>query len=266
MLAALALALSLLTAPGTGGDAPTGTDPLPENHQAVIPRSQGSTEDGDFESENPDLDPTPTDNDRTDSDGIDTPTEPQAQLRQAPTDQVLRDETITDHDQWNTELGISYTDNDGTDSDGAYIQSYARPFTGRPSLNWALVTLGISPNSIAHNDFYDDQLVVLPDGRLALVGFEDIGLGDPMLDIGNFLAHSLWASRFGNQSAAESQLGLHAGLRSAALEKFGWAESELAMREAVCVFRICTNAIRRPRAAWMQRVLSGLKLVNEIAA
>ncbi len=52
------------------------------------------------------------------------------------------------------------------------------------------------PISIAHNDFYDDQVSVLPDGRLALVDIEDVGLGDPLLDVGNCLAHTHWAYRF----------------------------------------------------------------------
>ena len=35
------------------------------------------------------------------------------------------------------------------------------------------------PTGIAHNDFYDDQLIVTPDGRMALVDFEEAGPGDP---------------------------------------------------------------------------------------
>ena len=50
---------------------------------------------------------------------------------------------------------------------------------------------------VAHNDFYDDQMVILPDGKIALVDFEGAGPGDPMLDVGNFLAHLRWASQFG---------------------------------------------------------------------
>ena len=121
------------------------------------------------------------------------------------------------------------------------------------------------PTSIAHNDFYDDQMVALPDGRVALADFEDIGLGDPMLDVGNCLAHTLWASKNGNEAAAASQLRFYNDFRAAALEFCGWNESELSLREAVCVFRICTNAIRKPKPGWSQKVISGLQLVNEIA-
>lgn len=58
------------------------------------------------------------------------------------------------------------------------------------------------PQGIAHNDFYDDQLIVTPDGRMALVDFEEAGPGDPLLDVGNFLAHLRWTIRFGSSEAA----------------------------------------------------------------
>ena len=61
-----------------------------------------------------------------------------------------------------------------------------------------------SPQGIAHNDFYDDQLIVTPDGRMALVDFEEAGPGDPLLDVGNFLAHLRWSTRFGSSAAART--------------------------------------------------------------
>ena len=39
--------------------------------------------------------------------------------------------------------------------------------------------------------------------------------------------------------------------------------SELDLREAACLFRICTNAIRHPRADWIGKLEAGLGLVNE---
>ena len=58
------------------------------------------------------------------------------------------------------------------------------------------------PSVMAHNDFYDDQLLLLEDGRIALVDLEDIGPGDPLLDVGNFLAHLRWSSRSSNRDRA----------------------------------------------------------------
>lgn len=119
------------------------------------------------------------------------------------------------------------------------------------------------PSTVAHNDFYDDQLLVLPDGRAALVDFEEAGPGDPMLDVGNFIAHLQWRSGFGREEYADANAAYRDELRSAALDRFGWPERDLDLREAVCLFRICTNAIRNPREDWRAKLESGLALVEE---
>ena len=120
------------------------------------------------------------------------------------------------------------------------------------------------PSAMAHNDFYDDQMLVLPDGRIAVVDFEEAGPGDPMLDAGSFLAHQKWNSRFGGKPEASG--AYYNMFRRASLERFGWSEGELNLREAVCLFRICTNAVRRPRAGWREKLADGLSLVNEALA
>ena len=51
--------------------------------------------------------------------------------------------------------------------------------------------------------------------------------------------------------------------RDAALERFRWSERELALREAVCLFRTCTNTIRHPQPDWRDKLEGGLALVNE---
>ena len=120
------------------------------------------------------------------------------------------------------------------------------------------------PSVIAHNDFYDDQMLDLRDGRIAVVDFEEAGPGDPMLDVGNFLAHLRWATHFGPRGGMDARGAYHQIFRSAVLDRFGWSERELALREAVCLFRVCTNANRRPRDDWQGRLEEGLSLVNEI--
>lgn len=122
------------------------------------------------------------------------------------------------------------------------------------------------PTGLAHNDFYDDQMLMLPDGRVALVDFEEIGMGDPLLDVGNFLAHLQWASHFGDEKAAHTRSAYHGVFQRAALDRFGWNERELALREAVCLFRICTNTVRYPQPDWQHRLQSGLSLVNQTLA
>lgn len=118
------------------------------------------------------------------------------------------------------------------------------------------------PTHIAHNDFYDDQMIELPDGRIAMVDFEEVGPGDPLLDVGNCLGHLKWASKFGRgrKNASEE---FYEVLKSEALRRFGWDAEELALREAVCLFRTCTNVIRRPRLEWRRNLIDGLSLVNE---
>jgi len=117
------------------------------------------------------------------------------------------------------------------------------------------------PATTAHNDFYDDQMLCLPDGRVALVDFEEAGPGEPMLDVGNFLAHLLWASHFGRRDR-DATSAYYTAFRNAAQDQFGWNERELALREAVCLFRVCTNAIRHPHPDWRNRLEQGLALVN----
>ncbi len=119
------------------------------------------------------------------------------------------------------------------------------------------------PVSMAHNDFYDDQLLVTPGGDLALVDFEAIAAGDPLLDIGNFLAHLRWSARFSRRSQAKNSGRYYDKLREAALERFGWKARELDYREAVCLFRVCTNAIRHPKADWREKLGAGLSLVAD---
>lgn len=119
------------------------------------------------------------------------------------------------------------------------------------------------PSSLAHNDFYDDQMLQLPDGRLALVDFEDIAAGDPMLDIGNFLAHLLWSAQFSRGDRADNCRQYYDMLRDAALARFRWNSQSLAKREAVCLFRVCTNAIRHPKEDWREKLSAGLSLVAD---
>ncbi len=119
------------------------------------------------------------------------------------------------------------------------------------------------PTATAHNDFYDDQILVLPDGGMALVDFEETGPGDPMLDAGNFTAHLRWRAQFGRRARNDATNVCLDAFRSAALERFGWDEHDLRLREAVCLFRVCTNVVRHPQADWRARLEAGLSLVRE---
>jgi len=120
------------------------------------------------------------------------------------------------------------------------------------------------PTGIAHNDFYDDQMVVLPDGKICLVDVEGAGPGEPMLDVGNFLAHQNWAFRVSERGDGFGHY--HDDFRQEGLRRFRWDEADLDLREAVCLFRICTNAVRHPRQDWRDRLTAGLSLVSQVLA
>lgn len=120
------------------------------------------------------------------------------------------------------------------------------------------------PTCTAHNDFYDDQLLLMKNGKIALVDFEEAGPGDPMLDIGNFLAHLLYSVNFGSGKGADASHRFYKILKTAALERYAWDARSLALGESVCLFRICTNFIRHAGANWRKQLESGLVLVNEM--
>ncbi len=119
-----------------------------------------------------------------------------------------------------------------------------------------------TPAAIAHNDFYDDQLLALPDGRMVLVDFEETGPGDPLLDVGNFLAHLSWASAHGNAGRSRARAEYRAAFRDAAIHRFHWDERDLNLREALCLLRLCTTPVRRPEPNGLQRLRDGLSLVS----
>lgn len=120
-----------------------------------------------------------------------------------------------------------------------------------------------APSGNAHNDFYDDQMLVLRDGRIAVVDYEEAGPGDPMLDVANFLAHLRGREYLGSGSKADASGAYYPVFRGAALDRFGWNEREFALREAVCIFRNCTNTFRHPQPDWRDRLEAGLSVVNE---
>ena len=118
------------------------------------------------------------------------------------------------------------------------------------------------PSALAHNDFYDDQVIVTPDGRIALVDFEEIGPGDPLLDVGNFLAHLSWSAAFSREQSRVAAGEYYKLFRDAALARYSWSQRELDLREAVCLFRTCTNTVRQIQEDWNGRLDTGLSLVS----
>ena len=120
------------------------------------------------------------------------------------------------------------------------------------------------PTGLAHNDFYDDQVLLTPEGKLALVDFEEAGPGDPMVDVGNLLAHLRWMALFGN--AAEENDAFRRCSPALALDRFGWEEHDLDLREAFAIFRLTAGPFRQLRPTWAKRATKGLELATQVLA
>ena len=48
---------------------------------------------------------------------------------------------------------------------------------------------GSSPAGLLHRDFYDKQIFIQPEGRVGLLDFDTLAIGEPALDLANFLVH-----------------------------------------------------------------------------
>lgn len=118
------------------------------------------------------------------------------------------------------------------------------------------------PTSLAHNDFYGDQLILAPSGRLALVDFEEVGPGEPLIDAGNMLAHLRWKSHESRVSGRYD--AYRERFRSTALDRFGWDERDLALREAYAIFRLTANANWDLGGDLTSTIESGLALATEV--
>ncbi len=46
------------------------------------------------------------------------------------------------------------------------------------------------PHCVVHRDFHEKQIHIGPDARIGLLDFDTLCLGEPAVDIGNFLAHT----------------------------------------------------------------------------
>ncbi|MXZ91525.1 MAG: hypothetical protein F4W95_14460 [Chloroflexi bacterium] len=120
---------------------------------------------------------------------------------------------------------------------------------------------GWRPTGMAHNDFYDDQMVARPDGGIVMVDYDSIGPGEPMLDIGRFLAYAKHGAAKGK---ADGYAACYETFRAAALARYAWPEHELNLREAVCLFGLCGFPATRPGKRAMGRLQEGIGMVNEL--
>lgn len=128
---------------------------------------------------------------------------------------------------------------------------------------------GTRPGPTVHGDLYEGQVFVGSDGGIGLIDLEDAGPGDPLLDAANLLAHLvlLNASR---PDAARRPIAYRALLRTAVLDAFGAAESDLDWRESLCLLRLATGPFRVLSRAWPRRtearVNAALRLLDRASS
>jgi aminoglycoside phosphotransferase (APT) family kinase protein len=84
-----------------------------------------------------------------------------------------------------------------------------------------------------HGDFYDDQVLVA-DAGVVLLDFDAAGLGNPLLDVGNFLAH-LTARR--GERSRDIFLDAYAAVRPAVTEDAPLFEAAALLRIGITPFR-----------------------------
>jgi aminoglycoside phosphotransferase (APT) family kinase protein len=123
-----------------------------------------------------------------------------------------------------------------------------RPEVGRLALRLgATLAARLAESPVArapvHGDFYDDQVLV-SDAGVVLLDFDAAGLGNPLLDVGNFLAH-LTAER--GERFRDVFLDAYVGARPEAAE-------DVALFEAAALLRIGITPFRWLRPDWPQEV------------
>ena len=108
------------------------------------------------------------------------------------------------------------------------------------------------PTAIIHGDFYEDQLFVSDTG-VVLLDFEEAQLGDPLLDVGHFLAQ---LSLRGNAEHA----------RAAFLDAYAAfhprARKDALLFEARAVLSLALGPFQRLRPAWPEKIERRIRLAT----
>ncbi len=109
------------------------------------------------------------------------------------------------------------------------------------------------PTAIIHGDFYEDQLFVSDIG-VVLLDFEEAQLGDPLLDVGHFLAQ---LSLRGNAEHA----------RAAFLDAYAAfhprARKDALLFEARAVLSLALGPFQRLRPAWPEKIERRIRLATD---
>lgn len=125
-----------------------------------------------------------------------------------------------------------------------------------------------APRRAVHGDFYEGQLFVGSRFRLGLIDLEDGGIGDPLIDATNLMAHMQVLSHY----SAESQgrpLAYRELYRQELLQRLGGGEAEVDWREAYGLLLLATGPFRVQSVNWLAetevRLDSVMRLLRPLA-
>ncbi len=116
---------------------------------------------------------------------------------------------------------------------------------------------------LTHGDFSADQ-VLLGEGRVALLDLDNAGPGDPLSDLGTFLAQLRWDRCRGQLAPAREEAvaaALVGGYRAA-----GGAAGPLALHGAAALLRLAAEPFRRREAAWPAQMVALLENAEAMEA
>jgi hypothetical protein len=117
---------------------------------------------------------------------------------------------------------------------------------------------------IVHGDLYENQVLVEGE-RLGLIDLDDLGPGDPLLDVANFSAHLLVLGTSGSPAGARI-LGYREELRAAFCRRLDADPAGLSWREAYCLLRLVSGPFRVLHPEWPGRTADRLALATEVLA
>lgn len=116
---------------------------------------------------------------------------------------------------------------------------------------------------VVHGDLYDGQIFIDDDFSLSLIDLDDVGVGDPALDIANFCAHLL-VMAISIPEAKARLTAYRTVLRQEFMKSFDVSSEMLAWREALIVMQLAVGPFRVLDPRWPEQVLRRLELAARV--
>ncbi|MEX2420779.1 MAG: phosphotransferase, partial [Actinomycetota bacterium] len=114
-----------------------------------------------------------------------------------------------------------------------------------------------------HGDLYEGQIFIDDAFSLGLIDLEDGGIGDPLLDAANMLAHLTVLHAYAPEAGGRP-LAYRALLRRTLLEHLGGGDEDLAWREAYGALHLATGPFRTQSPDWVRETEARLDAVARL--